>query len=150
MQFRRKKCASERRIFNSSPIFDFFTCRPAKYTALPAQHIRTQKKRFPCLIFGARISNLPSKYGKASSIASEFGARVCAASEINNYNYCVLGQTSTIIVYANNWPLCKHGTMAKGSPEIPQIRKFTCKQFTCKQFTCKQFTVNWLIVALTC
>ena len=46
--------------------------RPAKYTALPVQHTRTQKKHFPCLKFGARISELSSKYGMASSIASEF------------------------------------------------------------------------------
>ena len=52
---------------------NFFTCRPAKYTVLPVQHTRTQKKHFPCLIFGARISDLPSKYGKTLSIASEFG-----------------------------------------------------------------------------
>ena len=52
---------------------NFFKCRPAKYTMLPVQHTRTQKKRFPCLIFGARTSDLPSKYGKASSIAGEFG-----------------------------------------------------------------------------
>ena len=52
---------------------DFFTCHPGKYTALPVQHTRTQKKLFPCLIFGARISNLASKYGKVSSIVREFG-----------------------------------------------------------------------------
>ena len=64
--FRRKKCVLER-MESLSAIS--FTCCP---TALPVQHARTQKKRFPCLVFGARISDLPSKYGK-SSIASEFG-----------------------------------------------------------------------------
>ena len=53
--------------------------------ALPVQHTRTQKKHFPCLKFGARISELPSKYRKASSITSEFTVRICAASAINNY-----------------------------------------------------------------
>ena len=47
--------------------------RPAKYTTLPVQHTRTQKECFPSLILCAKISNLPSKYGKASSIASECG-----------------------------------------------------------------------------
>ena len=46
------------------------------------------------LKFGASISELPSKYGKAPSIDSEFAdARVCAASAI---------YTSTIIAYVNN------------------------------------------------
>ena len=43
------------------------------YTELPVKYTRTLKKRFPCLIFGAKISDLLSKYGKASSIAGEFG-----------------------------------------------------------------------------
>ena len=75
----------------SSIQVDFFTCRPAKYTALPVEHTRTLKQRFLCLIFGARISDLFSKYGKASSITSEFGdgrTRVRAVSAINNF--CVL------------------------------------------------------------
>ena len=59
--------------FESSNFRDFCTCCPAKYTALPVQHTRTLKKCFPCLIFGARISDLLSKYAKASSVASEFG-----------------------------------------------------------------------------
>ena len=66
----------------------FFMCHPAKYTALPVQHTRTQKKRLPCLVFGARISDLPSKYAKASSITSEFGDLCCAASATNDN--CVL------------------------------------------------------------
>ena len=48
---------------------NFFTCSHAKYTVLPAQHTRTLKKPFPCLIFGTRML---LKYGKALSIASEF------------------------------------------------------------------------------
>ena len=69
--------------------------------ALPIQHTRTQKKRFPCLKFGARISELPSKYGKASSITIEFGMRVCAASTINNYcvhinYYCLHKQLALV------------------------------------------------------
>ena len=46
---------------------DLFTYRPAKYTALPVQHTTTLKKHFGCLIFGARISDMLSKYGKAPS-----------------------------------------------------------------------------------
>ena len=58
---------------------DLFKCRSAKFTVLHVQHTRTQKKRFLCLKFGARISELPSKYGKALSIASEFvDARLCS------------------------------------------------------------------------
>ena len=62
--------------------FNFFTCCPALCTAPPIQHTRTLKKRFPCLICGTRISDLLSKYGKASSIANEFGDVV---SRINNW-----------------------------------------------------------------
>ena len=39
----------------SSIQVDFFTCRPAKYTAAPIEHTRTLKQRFPSLIFGTRI-----------------------------------------------------------------------------------------------
>ena len=51
----------------SSNFRDSFKYCPAKYTALPVQHTRTQKKCLPCLKFGTRISELPLKYGKASS-----------------------------------------------------------------------------------
>ena len=62
--------------------FSRFTCRPAKYTVLPVQHTRTLKKRFACLIFGARTSDMLSKYGKASSITSEYGD-ACLCSVCN-------------------------------------------------------------------
>ena len=56
----------------------FFTrsasvCTRRSFSASGIRLTRTLKKRFPCLIFGARISDLLSKYGKASSIASQFG-----------------------------------------------------------------------------
>ena len=64
-----------------SNLQDFFMCHPAKHTALSVQHTRTQKKYFPWLIFGTRISDLPSKYNKALSFASEF-RDTCV------HNYC--------------------------------------------------------------
>ena len=63
--------ASKHRIFNSSPIF--LTCRPAKYTALPIQHARTcMEETLPCFIFGARMSDLSSKYHKPQAPAVTF------------------------------------------------------------------------------
>ena len=56
----------------------FFTCHPAKDTALPMQHTRTLKHSL-----GARISDLLSKYEKASSITSQFGeACLCSVHNI--------------------------------------------------------------------
>ena len=54
-------------MFRSVESSSQITCRPAKYTVLPIQHTRTQKKRFPCLILGARIIDLPSKHGLEST-----------------------------------------------------------------------------------
>ena len=76
----RNLTASEAQEMNLQFKSDFFTCRPAEYAALPVQHTKTLKKR---LIFGARIRDLLSKYGKASSIVSEFGdARSCSVRNI--------------------------------------------------------------------
>ena len=60
------RCKNTLQSIEISNFRDFFKCHPAKYTALLVQHTRTQKYRFSCLIFCARISNLPLKYGKAS------------------------------------------------------------------------------------
>ena len=33
---------------------DFFSCRPAKYTRLPVQQVKTREKQFPLVKFDAR------------------------------------------------------------------------------------------------
>ena len=63
---------------------DFFMCRPAKYNV---QHTRTLKKRFPCLIFCARIGNLLLIIRQGLKFGG-VGTCVHAASAINNN--CVL------------------------------------------------------------
>ena len=51
------------------------------------------------IIFGTRISELPSKYGKASSIVQSFGDARVHTSAVNNY--CVLHQLCKQLVLVN-------------------------------------------------
>jgi len=48
---------------------DFFTCNHAKFHCTTRTTQQTQEKCFSYLILSARISDLPLKHGKASSIA---------------------------------------------------------------------------------
>ena len=66
-------------------------CTMRSFSAPGTRLTKTLKKRFPCLISGARISDLLSKYGKASSIASEFGdARSCSVRKNLKYLFCTM------------------------------------------------------------
>ena len=92
----RKKCASEHRIFNSSPIFEI-SLNAALLNTLRYPYNTLEHRRNAFLV-GAKISELPSKYGKASSTASEFADARFAASAI------IIVYMSTIIAYVNNMP----------------------------------------------
>ena len=66
--------------------------------ALHVQHTRTQKKHFPCLKFGARISE---QTGRPQASPVSLRMRVCPASAINNYcvhvnYYCLRKQLALV------------------------------------------------------
>ena len=78
---------------------DFFSCCPVKYTGLPMQHFRTQKKRFPFLKFGAKAIEYtvrPSAVTRLHSFCNEYHYNTSSAIELITFPHSTSNYMSTM------------------------------------------------------
>ena len=83
-------------IESSIPFSIFLYVPPCVIHCATRTTYQNTEKHFPCLIFGTRISDPLSKYGKASSITSEFGETL-SCSVRNNYDYNCSGKQLALV-----------------------------------------------------